>query len=1454
MKIYSKLMNKHIFHFGIGLFTVLLGAFLLFCGMSPNSMRRAYADESEAGGYTMSLEGLDTSNINTLTFDTDSSAYLINSVDDLRAMAYLVNNGMVDGARGDAAYSAASYRLTNYLDLSSYMFWEAIGTLEHPFTGNFDGAGYSIYGLTIIDQDYLNGGASTVAEDTPEDITETYRGLFGYVKYDGTQVRINNLGLKDTLIKTSGYYTGSIVARAEGDFTADSSVVLIEECYNTGYVEGSVFVGGLVGSLEFATIKNSYNAPSPKGLSRYGISLSEELGVAVNASGGSAGGLAGSAMDKNNRVIDFCYNASVLGIANSNITADEVNLGALVGNKTDITVGLLKRNFFLRSCLPNASLLQIRNEGGSYTSVGSINRTFLVTQLSFEADCSTDSDLPKLDDGVPAKIWQQTNKTNNSLPFLYNTPQLVRIDFDATILGDAESILSSDLSCFVRPDDIALKSGNSYFVKFKDATISTRVVAGSDASFAYKFASWQRNDYASTHYTNPVTSEYTITSADGDVMMFPYNDMKIVARYTEREYSISVSANDNSYLSQKYIKINDEITTTAKLKFYDTVSFEVEPSAGYKVNSWSALGDSVTMGADKNTATFDTSAYISAVYATQPNVDNIIALNVDVTLAPEIYTLEYEASRSDCSDAAVVKNTDATSILNNGDNVAYHQTIYLTINSTHIAPNYKFAGWSWQVVDNGATPIEANWIAIEESREDSIDFVIPDLEEMQTICFRANFTEVTYKLSINSPLSEGGEVYLCDELGNRIYNNEFAFDQIVYVKVATLFGYHFDAIMINDVEYTIDQGQLNGYTGASWLAESSMLKFNSLTHDVTVEVAFIKNVYAVSFDLEVSNSAGSSTTITADSNVNLIGTTLEFDYMDVVTFTVNLEDGYEITNVWVNNQAVSSTDTTTFNVAVLGHTNISVSISLKTFRVNLAFAYDDDYMYEADSSCLSGSGEYRYNASTQVAVNLPNMFVISKWFVNGQEVNNPGTTMLLSDIRADQNIVVELSLKKSTITFGQIGDNSSGSWYSIFRHGTEYQYVNNIEPMTLNYGEILELNIDNQYFVLDGRNTQFVFAYWQINGISQTSDRFLVVTANGKDMLVEAVFRPAQVAVSADTYLFNTLSYTLTQSSEAGRVSGLDSVTSAYGATKTVVAVANNGYQFLEWQDSLGNMLSSEASYTFTVDTATRLNAIFVKVNQVIVVSDSVQGSVTGIGQYVVGDVVNMTATPSKGYKFVSWNENGVPISTTSTFGFYMPNNDVVLTAVFEAVYLVAYSVNDDSLGQVIGNTTGKFKENITLEAISANNCSFVGWMVDNIIVSTSNRLNISLNGDVEIKALFKKNFDWNIIIVLFGCALFALVMVYGAIAYIRTKEARPINARAMIGGKDDRDIIKKSSKSVALRDEIMPVPTRRQTKANIQPVPVRKIVVAPSDHKGNKVNKTQKAKDQKSTLSTDAE
>lgn len=56
---------------------------------------------------------------------------------------------------------------------------------------------------------------------------------------------------------------------------------------------------------------------------------------------------------------------------------------------------------------------------------------------------------------------------------------------------------------------------------------------------------------------------------------------------------------------------------------------------------------------------------------------------------------------------------------------------------------------------------------------------------------------------------------------------------------------------------------------------------------------------------------------------------------------------------------------------------------------------------------------------------------------------------------------------------------------------------------------------------------------------------------------------------------------------------------------------------------------------------------------------------VQGLGEYVVGDLVQVEATPSTGYLFSNWSEAGVVLSTNPTYNFSMPSRNLTLTASF---------------------------------------------------------------------------------------------------------------------------------------------------------------------------------------------
>ena len=136
------------------------------------------------------------------------------------------------------------------------------------------------------------------------------------------------------------------------------------------------------------------------------------------------------------------------------------------------------------------------------------------------------------------------------------------------------------------------------------------------------------------------------------------------------------------------------------------------------------------------------------------------------------------------------------------------------------------------------------------------------------------------------------------------------------------------------------------------------------------------------------------------------------------------------------------------------------------------------------------------------------------------------------------------------------------------------------------------------------------------------------------------------------------------------------------------------GWRFLSW--NMGEELISEAaSFTYTMPAENvALTAHFEAIpmySLTLTVSPADAGTVTGAGDYEEGAQVPITATPSAGYQFVSWNMGEEVISEASSFTYTMPAEDVTLTAVFnteEPTYLVTFSVlypdNSNIIGAVI--------------------------------------------------------------------------------------------------------------------------------------------------------------------------
>ena len=136
---------------------------------------------------------------------------------------------------------AGSYILMNDIDEESPGYetynsnegWLPIGTTDTPFSGTFDGDGYTISGLSIYR-------------------TTAYNGLFG----DVLDATIKNVGIINANLDVSGGWNGVLVGRV----TAST----IQNTYSTGIlnqdVQANFHHGGLVGQIRGGRLMKSWSS------------------------------------------------------------------------------------------------------------------------------------------------------------------------------------------------------------------------------------------------------------------------------------------------------------------------------------------------------------------------------------------------------------------------------------------------------------------------------------------------------------------------------------------------------------------------------------------------------------------------------------------------------------------------------------------------------------------------------------------------------------------------------------------------------------------------------------------------------------------------------------------------------------------------------------------------------------------------------------------------------------------------------------------------------------------------------------------------------------------------------------------------------------------------------------------------------------------------------------------
>ena len=385
------------------------------------------------------------------------------------------------------------------------------------------------------------------------------------------------------------------------------------------------------------------------------------------------------------------------------------------------------------------------------------------------------------------------------------------------------------------------------------------------------------------------------------------------------------------------------------------------------------------------------------------------------------------------------------------------------------------------------------------------------------------------------------------------------------------------------------------------------------------------------------------------------------------------------------------------NYPMVGGNIQTISIAPSTYTVTVA-------ANPTNAGTVTGGGTYDQGQSCTVSATANTGYTFTNWTENGNVVSSNATYTF--NVEGNRNLVANFTLNNYTVT---VSANPSNG-------GTVTGGGN------FTYGQSCTVTAT--------ANTGYTFSNWTENGNVVSSNANYTFTVNSNRTLVAN---------------FTENTYTITVSanpSNGGTATGGGTFT--YGQSCTVTATANTGYTFTNWTEN-GNVVSSNANYTFTVEGNRNLVANFTAITYTITVSanPSNSGTTSGGGTYTHGQSCTVIATSADGYTFMNWTENGSVVSTDANYSFIVTNNRS-LVANFEEQQPDTYNINVSPNPNIGGTVTGGGNYNggqqCTVTATANTGYTFVNWTENGEVVTTNASYTFIVTGNRTLVANFTLN------------------------------------------------------------------------------------------------------------------
>lgn len=401
--------------------------------------------------------------------------------------------------------------------------------------------------------------------------------------------------------------------------------------------------------------------------------------------------------------------------------------------------------------------------------------------------------------------------------------------------------------------------------------------------------------------------------------------------------------------------------------------------------------------------------------------------------------------------------------------------------------------------------------------------------------------------------------------------------------------------------------------------------------------------------------------------------------------------GYQFVN-WTENDQDFAKDAE-YRFTVKASHNLVGNFAAKMLEV-IAFSADES------KGTVSGAGSYQEGVTVTVTATPNKGYKFLNWTEAGKEVSTMAqyafTIEKARDLKA--NFVAKTYRVTTTSANETMGSVSAGD----------------------------DVQEGKEFTVTATANAGYRFVNW-LEGANEVSTEASYTFEVSQDRALKATFAIKNITIAA-----------VPNETKRGSVVGAGDY--RVGETATLTAISKRGYQFVGWVENT-DTISRDKKYTFTVAGDRSLVAWFAELNRTISVSssDETMGTVAGGGTVQEGQDATVVATPKSGCMFVAWKENGLSVSTSSSYTFEV-EADRILVGQFAKAYTVALQANNPSWGTVYG--AGKYAKGskIIIKAVPQTGYKFMRWEdAQGAKISENNVMTIVLESDINYTAVFEK-------------------------------------------------------------------------------------------------------------------